>query len=322
MRWNKRSIVVYFAVWLLVLSMPFQVLAAKAEKLIPMGHSIGIHLNLKGVFVINDVLLDDEKWLKAGDVFHQIDGKPLKTMDDFDEIVKDLPGSQEVVLSVRRGNQTLDLESRKEDLQNFYPFIRDRTEGIGTLTYIDPQKGEYGALGHQIIDAALKSPPSFSTGSIYLATIEQIKKSVPGNPGYKISSILKEDDPLGDIQANEIYGIFGDWKSSSLTGAFPQPLEIMQEDEVRPGKATIYTTIEGEKVEQFSIAITSVKGSTFQFELTDVKLISKTGGILQGMSGSPIIQNGKFAGVITHMFVEDPLKGAALPMTKMLEKTP
>ncbi|MFC4411163.1 SpoIVB peptidase S55 domain-containing protein [Chungangia koreensis] len=321
MRWIKRSIVVYLAV-LFVLLLPFQAFAAKAEKLIPMGHSIGIHMNLKGVFVINDVLLDDEKWLKAGDVFKQIDSKPIKTMTDFDDVITNLPEDRKVILSVKRGNQTVDLESSKKDLQNFYPFVRDRTEGIGTLTYIDPEKGEYGALGHQIIDAALKSPPSFSTGSIYLATIEQIKKSVPGNPGYKISSILKEDHPLGDIQSNEIYGIFGDWQSSTLTGAFPEPLEIMREDEVKPGKATIYTTIEGETVEQFSIAITSVKGSSFQFELTDKELISKTGGILQGMSGSPIIQNGKFAGVITHMFVEDPLKGAALPMTKMLKKQP
>jgi len=321
MRWINCNRIISFIIVLFIVSSPIQTFAAEMGKLIPMGHSIGIHLHLKGVFITNDVLINDDQWLKAGDFVQTINEEKVNKQKDIQAIVKNIPSGQSVIFTVKRSDRTLNFNVTKEDLQNFYPFLRDQTEGIGTLTYIDPKNGEYGALGHQIIDATLKTPPAFVNGSIYLATIEQIKKSTPGHPGYKISTVLKEENPLGTIKTNQIYGIFGDWKSTNKSD-LPKPLEVMKENEVKIGEASIYTTIEGKKVEKFSIMITTVKSDTFQFELTDDQLISKTGGILQGMSGSPIIQNGRFAGVITHMFVEDPTKGAALPMTQMLKKQP
>ena len=111
------------------------------------------------------------------------------------------------------GGETVQILADGEAMKRLLPFLKDRTEGTGTLTYVDPDKGTYGALGHQIIDSALKSPPSFRTGAIYLSEIDQIKKSVPGIPGYKISTIVDDDDFLGTIRINGIYGIFGSWNS-------------------------------------------------------------------------------------------------------------
>ena len=201
-------------------------------------------------------------------------------------------------------------------MKRLLPFLKDRTEGTGTLTYVDPDKGTYGALGHQIIDSALKSPPSFKTGAIYLSEIDQIKKSVPGIPGYKISTIVDDDDFLGTIRINGLYGIFGSW-NSDYKEVLAEPLTIMHPAEVKEGAAEIYTTIKGTEVESFSIRITEVEQDQFHFVLTDPKLLEATGGILQGMSGSPVIQNGQFAGAVTHMFVDDPKKGAALFLEKM-----
>ena len=99
-------------------------------------------------------------------------------------------------------------------MKRLIPFLKDSTEGTGTLTYVDPKNGTYGALGHQIIDSSLKSPPSFKAGSIHLSEIEQIRKSVPGNPGYKISTIVKDEHILGTINKNGIYGIFGSWNDA------------------------------------------------------------------------------------------------------------
>jgi len=258
MQWINRNRIISFTLVLLIVSLPLQVIAAEASKLIPMGHSIGIHLHLKGVFITNDVLINDDEWLKSGDIVHSIDDKKVISQDDIQKIVKGIFPNQAITIYVKRNDQTISFNITKEDLQNFYPFMRDQTEGIGTLTYLDPEKGEYGALGHQIIDATMKTPPSFVKGSIYMATIEQIKKSSPGHPGYKISTVLKEENPLGNIKSNQIYGIFGDWKST-ISASLPEALEIMKENEVKTGEAYIFTTIEGEKVEKFSIAITSVK---------------------------------------------------------------
>ena len=237
-------------------------------------------------------------------------------LENFERTLSVIRDKQNVSMFILRNEETIQVQSDSEAMKRLIPFLKDRTEGTGTLTYVDPENGTYGALGHQIIDSSFNSPPSFTEGSIYLSKIGQIRKSMPGHPGYKISTIAKDEHVLGTINKNGVYGIFGTW-NDAYKKVLAEPLEIMQPSNVKVGEAKIFTTVKGTEVEAFSIQITSVEKDQFHFTLTDAKLLEMTGGILQGMSGSPVIQNGKFAGAVTHMFVDEPEKGAALFLSTM-----
>ncbi|WP_203246957.1 SpoIVB peptidase S55 domain-containing protein [Sporosarcina beigongshangi] len=317
MEWSRQfKLAVSFSVLLLV--MPFTTNATFAQdgSLIPMGHSIGIQMELSGVFITNDVMISKDHWLKSGDLLEKLDDVEIGTLTDFEKALSSRRSKKEIVLHVLRNGDKSQIRADGEAMKRLLPFLKDRTEGTGTLTYVDPDNGTYGALGHQIIDSALKSPPSFETGAIYLSEIGQIKKSVPGVPGYKISTIVEDEDFLGTIQTNGVYGIFGTWNSAHKK-VLAEPLEIMHPEQVKEGMAEIFTTIKGTEVQSFMIRITEVEQDQFHFVLTDPKLLATTGGILQGMSGSPVIQNGKFVGAVTHMFVDDPEKGAGLFLETM-----
>lgn len=291
---------------------------ASAKKLIPMGESIGIQLQLPFVYVAHDVLLPNGQWLKKGDVITKVNGLPVTSI----EKLKQQFTTNDLTISVKqKTQQQRDISLTNEQANNILPFIKDETDGIGTLTFIDPESKQYGALGHQIIDGVLKEPPSFTNGSIFLASIEQIKKSKPGNPGYKISVIENNNIRLGNVKSNDLYGIFGNWESE-LKQSMRKPIEIMHEEEIELGQAELYTAIEGSKVEAFAIDIVKIEDNFLQFIVTDKELLQKTGGILQGMSGSPVIQKGKFVGAVTHMFVEQPSRGAAITVNEMLKKEP
>jgi stage IV sporulation protein B len=317
MGWSRQlKLAVSFSVLMLV--MPFITDAASAQdgSLIPMGHSIGIKMELSGVFITNDVLISKDHWLKSGDLIGQVDDVTISTLTDFEVALSTLRGEKNITLYVIRNGEKSQIQADDEAMKRLLPFLKDRTEGTGTLTYVDPDNGTYGALGHQIIDSSLKSPPSFNTGAIYLSEIGQIKKSVPGIPGYKISTIVEDEDFLGTIKTNGVYGIFGAWNSAHKK-VLAEPLEIMHPKQVKEDVAEIFTTIKGTEVESFTIRITEVEQDQFHFILTDPQLLEATGGILQGMSGSPVIQNGKFVGAVTHMFVDDPEKGAGLFLETM-----
>jgi stage IV sporulation protein B len=317
MGWSRQlKLVVSFSLVLLLLPMNAGFAYGKDGSLIPMGQSIGIKMDLSGVFVTNDVMLDKDLWLKAGDLIGEVDSVPILNLENFEKTLSVVRDTQNVTILVLRNEERIQVQSDSEAMKRLIPFLKDKTEGTGTLTYVDPRKGTYGALGHQIIDSSLNLPPSFTAGSIYLSEIGQIRKSMPGNPGYKISTIVKDENVLGTINKNGIYGIFGSW-NDAYKEVLSEPLEIMQPANVKEGEAEIFTTVKGTEVESFSILITSVEKDQFLFTLTDLKLLETTGGILQGMSGSPVIQNGMFAGAVTHMFVDEPEKGAALFLSTM-----
>lgn len=286
-----------------------------ARQLIPMGQSIGIQLQLPFVYISNDVLLPDGQWLKKGDMITELNGEKFSKLDVLEK------QQQSLQLTIEHNNEERTLELSKEEVNNLIPFLRDETDGIGTLTFIDPESKEYGALGHQIIDSSLKKPPLFRYGSIYMASISQVKKSIPGQPGYKISVVDKSSAPLGTILNNDVYGIFGFWEQE-LQHSVQRPMQIIHEKELKLGPAELYTAIEGNDVRSFDIEINKIDGNKIQFKVTDPVLLEKTGGILQGMSGSPIVQKGKFVGAVTHMFVEEPSKGAGILIIEMLKKTP
>lgn len=279
-----------------------------------MGHSIGIQLQLPHVVVTHDVLLDDV-WLRKGDQVLYVNEQKLTTLEQLEEIDVD------VQLTLERKNKSFQVKLTKTEVKNVTPFLKDETDGIGTLTFLDPASKEFGALGHQIIDTTLKEPPAFEEGGIYMASIRQVRKSEPGQPGYKISVVDPQATKLGNVLQNDVYGIFGKWEQP-LTNSVRQSMEIIHAADVELGEAEIYTAIEGTDVKKYTIHIDSKKDDTFQFTVDDQRLIEKTGGILQGMSGSPVIQNGQFVGAVTHMYVEKPTKGAGLFIIEMLKKTP
>lgn len=317
MGWSKHlKLMLSFSVALLFLPLHLGVAHANEESLIPMGHSIGIKMDLSGVFITNDVLLGKDGWLQAGDLLGQVNEAEISNLENFEAALARVGDQEEIIVLLSRDGEALEVRSDKEELKRLLPFLKDSTEGTGTLTYVDPKKKTYGALGHQIIDSSFKSPPSFKEGTIHLSEIEQIRKSSPGNPGYKISAVVKDEDTLGTIRKNGIYGIFGSWNDTHKE-VLSEPLKIMHQEELKVGQAEIFTTVKGTEVEAFSIEITKIENGQFHFKLTDPKLLETTGGILQGMSGSPVIQNGKFAGAVTHMFVDEPEKGAALFLETM-----
>ncbi|WP_153732910.1 SpoIVB peptidase S55 domain-containing protein [Sporosarcina obsidiansis] len=313
MGWNK-SLKTFFVLLLMLYMLPV-ISYAEEESLIPMGHSIGIQMDLKGIYVTSDILVGQDQWLKKGDIIQELNGTETKQLVHFERSLQK-NDSATMKLGIVRNGEKKTLQADIQFIKRVTPFLKDRTEGTGTLTYVDPKTGTYGALGHQIIDSTLQTPPSFEKGAIYLSEINQIKKSSPGFPGYKISSIVDPENLLGNIRINGIYGIFGSWKNA-YSKVLAEPLEIMQPTELTVGPAEIFTTVQGSTVEKFTIQITKIEEDQFQILLTDQKLLKKTGGILQGMSGSPVIQNGKFVGAITHMFVDEPEKGAALFLKTM-----
>lgn len=291
---------------------PMQVLG---KSLIPMGHSIGVQLQMPNVIVAQDVLLDNNEWIKQGDRITKLNGANIRQITEL------FAEGESVILTVETGKQQREISVSNHQLMHIKPFLRSETDGVGTLTYIDPETMEYGALGHQIVDSTIKQAPKFSDGAIYEASISQVKKSSPGQPGYKISIVDKTQTPLGTVNSNDVYGIFGNWEQA-LHDSLHRPLEIIHANELKKGKAQILTAIDGEAVDLFDIIIDKQTDNTFTFHVVDERLIKKTGGIIQGMSGSPIIQNNQFVGAITHMFVEEPTKGAGILVMEMLKKSP
>lgn len=317
MRIAKRSFLSIFFLFVLFGSWTT---IASAKKVIPMGDSIGVELQLSDITVSNDVLLQDGNWLKRGDIIEKVNNTSVKKLESIHQIMK-TSSKETLTLSIGRADEEKKVKVQKEEMTSVMNFLRDETDGIGTLTFLDPDTKQYGALGHQIIDQILQKPPQFKQGSIFYAKIEHIKKSVPGEPGYKISSVETDKGEIGNIVTNSVYGIFGKWEKS-IKSSLPEAIEVMQPSDIKKGPAKLLTTISGKKVETFDINITKVNDKSFQIEITDPILKEKTGGILQGMSGSPIIQGGHFAGAVTHMYIESPEKGAALPITEMLKNQP
>ena len=195
-------------------------------------------------------------------------------------------------------------------------YIRDSAAGVGTLTFYDPVTKKYGALGHVISDVDTQKPIVVHDGHIVRSSVTSIEKGSNGDPGEKLANFSGNRDTLGTIEKNSSFGIFGTLKNTTLkNNIYDEKMPITLSTHVKEGPAKILTVVEGETVEQFDIEIVSsipqkepaTKGMIIK--VTDPKLIEATGGIVQGMSGSPIIQDGKLVGAVTHVFVNDPTSG-------------
>ncbi|HIT61816.1 MAG TPA: SpoIVB peptidase [Candidatus Fimousia stercorigallinarum] len=307
--------------------------ALERQTAAPSGKLTGIYIETDGLFVIDTAEVttkDGEKMpaknkLKSGDYITKIDGENINSKMEFLEKINESKGKT-IVLTVIRSDSTKKVRIKpvidEEDGQyKIGAYIRNNTQGIGTITYTQGQK--FAALGHGISDIDLGSLLSIRGGEIYQAEITNIKKGSAGSPGEIVGMIdYREENLKGSIVKNTKNGIFGVFFQEQQE---EDQIPVALKQEVKEGAAQIISYVSGER-EEYDIQITSVdkgnneklKGMTIK--VTDEKLKKLTNGIVQGMSGSPIIQDGKLVGAVTHVFVSDPTKGYGIFIENMLDE--
>jgi stage IV sporulation protein B len=300
-------------------------------QLIPGGHSIGVVLHSQGVIVVghSPILTGDgqgytpakDAGIAVGDVILSINGVPAQSDVKVAEIV-DSSGrdGHSVELLIKRGEATSNITvtpmlCSETKRYRIGLFVRDSAAGVGTLTFYDPKSNTYGALGHVITDGDTNQPIDCNRGKIVMATVSGIQQGRRGQPGEKIGVFIEEDRVLGNIRKNSQFGIYGELTSSPANQLYADTIPVASMSQVQLGPAEMLTVVDGQTIEKFSIEIQRInlqdapEGKGLVIKVTDPRLLEKTGGIVQGMSGSPIIQNGKIIGAITHVFVHDPAKG-------------
>ena len=306
-------------------------------QVLPGGNTIGIFMKTKGILVVGTGSVTDADGmerepslgiLKSGDYIVKADGKEISTKEEILEAVEKSQG-EGIRLTVIRNEIEKDCQVLPVRMQDgsykLGVWVRDDTQGLGTMTYVDGQK-QYGALGHGISDVDTGFLMQIRDGRLYRASVGAVKKGEKGNPGELSGTIYYRDDQiLGTISSNSETGIKG------TLYAMPQELsghsfvQTAYRQEVHTGSASIYCSIDG-SVREYEVEIEKINLShrdvnkSMVIRVTDPLLLEKTGGIVQGMSGSPILQDGKLIGAITHVFVADPSHGYAIFAENMLEE--
>lgn len=309
---------------LILLIFPLNVLAYSSKVFVG-GDTLGIELKTQGVMVIGFYKVKgryNSGSLKEGDYIIKVGDNQVSSINELTSAIESNVDNDSVEVTYKRNDKEYKTTLKLVQENNVYKtglYVKDGITGIGTLTYVDPESKVYGALGHEIIESNSSSLVEVKTGKIFKNSITSIDKSVTGTPGSKNAKFYKETD-YGRIEKNTIYGIYGKYKKSINN----ELLEVAKKKEAKVGEATIYTVISQEQVEKFTINIKSInensKIKNYSFEITDNSLLEKTGGIVQGMSGSPIIQNGKIIGAVTHVIVDNPVTGYGIFIETMLEE--
>lgn len=308
---------------MLLITLPATVFAY-SDYIIASGDNIGIKLKTNGVLVIGtyDVNGKDpalEAGLKVGDKIIKINNREISSIDDITTVIS---SNREISIKIgyirddKESTATLVLQNNKTGL-----YLKDTISGIGTLTFIDPTTKKFGALGHEIVDSTSGKIAESISGEIFESSITSITPSRDGNPGEKNAS-FNSSEVVGSIEENTNKGIFGIYDGVINKNNLYKVAEL---EDIKLGTAKIKTVISGKEVSEYNIKILKVtatndKTRNIVFEITDKDLLAKTGGIIQGMSGSPIIQNGYIIGAVTHVVVDDPSKGYGILITNMLEE--
>lgn len=310
------------------------------QKVLPGGHSIGVLLGTRGVIVVGHsaVISPDgsenyparEAGILIGDVIRSINGKEITSNEEIENLINKAGEKKDyAVLKVIRGSEILKVKIRplycsETGRYRIGLYIRDSAAGLGTLTFYDPESGIYGALGHLLtgVDTDYKVEPG--KGRIIQAPVQGIQQGKKGDPGEKIGMFFDGRGFSGNIEKNTQYGIFGVLDKPAPRGYYKELIPVASEEEVKTGPAYILTVVNGNKIEKFDIEIKKVYPQSFHktkglvLEITDPRLLNIAGGIVQGMSGSPIIQNGRLVGAITHVFINDPVRGYGVLAEQML----
>ncbi len=299
-----------------------------AQYIIPGGQTIGVELKTKGVLVVGlaDIVTNEKvttspakkSGIKIGDKVIAIDNEPVnKTSDIIYYANKNKV--KEYLFTIDRNNQEIKIkmtpvESYKTDDIKFGFWARDNIAGIGTMTYINPQTYDFGAIAHGITDTDTGKLIDVDAGIISKAQVTNIKVGKKGEPGEIIGYIMKEGGALGNVEKNTKYGIFGKVNDAKIDFFSKDLIEVGNRNEIHTGPASIYASIDGE-VKEYDIEITKLykqykpSSKSMVIKITDKQLLNYTNGIIQGMSGCPIIQDNKLVGSVTHVFTNDPNKG-------------
>lgn len=310
-------------------------------KVIPGGQSIGVRLHTLGVLVVghhrvtseNETFSPgDDAHVKVGDIILEINDQPIEKMKEVKPIVEAAgKNNTPLHLTIKRGNETIETKlqpifNEREKEYQIGLYIRDSAAGIGTMSFYHPESKKYGALGHVISDADTRKPIEIHKGTIVSSSVTAIEKGNKGTPGEKRAKFSTKRNQIGTITKNSPFGVFGELYAPVKNNKYDEPMSIALSHEVEKGPAKILTVIDGEKVEEFDVEIVSSAPQKFPatkgmvLQITDEKLLEATGGIVQGMSGSPIIQNGKIIGAVTHVFVNDPTSGYGVHIEWMLQE--
>ncbi len=326
----KKTAVRALALSVIAASMGTFALAAELpDKLVPVGEAVGISIKTEGVMVSELSEFDEvggkrspagEAGIKPGDVITMIDGKNISSAADMLSALESASG--EVTVQFKRNGKTrqVSVTPHIESGEGYLGvWVRDGVTGIGTVTYFDPDTGRFGALGHPIADSSTGITVPLREGLISPAEVTGVTKSREGTPG-QLGGVFDFDSRAGEVDKNCALGIFG-----SAAEEFPggEAAPVAGASEVRAGKAKMISEASGEKreydVEIVRIYSDSPDGRDMMIKVTDPDLLDLTGGIVQGMSGSPIIQNGKLVGAVTHVLINDPQKGYGVFIENMLK---
>lgn len=322
--------------WLGVLPLKtIKVHTVEKQEVLVSGSPVGIYMETKGVLVIDSGEITDregirrtpaERIIQSGDYICEIDGKVLTGKRQLMQLVRENQG-EPMELQVIRHQETIKLEMTPVETEDgsykLGIWVRDNIQGIGTLTYVEPN-GTFGALGHGISDADTGERLEISDGDLYRADILSIRKGTAGTPGELRGVInYREENRIGTICGNSQYGIRGQMEPGKYAESMKKiPTGLKQE--IQTGKAEIRCDI-GDGIREYQCEILEIDSNArdtnkcFVLRITDDDLLSRTGGIVQGMSGSPVLQNGKLIGAITHVFVNDPTKGYGIFIENMME---
>lgn len=322
----KNNVLLILTVSLLL---PTQILAY-SEYIIAGGENIGIELNSKGIIIVGTYEVDGKNPAKdanlhVGDIITSINNSKVATIEEMLTEIDKLGDVSSVNINYLRGSKTysatLNLIKDSNDVYKTGLYVKDSITGVGTLSFIDPNTKIYGALGHEIIEKSTGQKLEIKDGKIYNSTVTSITPSDDGNPGEK-NARYDSSIVYGDVKENTSSGIFG-----SYTDTLPDKklYKVAEPSQVKTGSAKILTVLSGEEVNEYDINIISVskedkETKNILFEITDPQLLEKTGGIVQGMSGSPIIQGQYIIGAVTHVVVDNPKRGYGIFIVNMLEE--
>lgn len=308
------------------------------KMLVPAGVPIGIYVKTDGILVVAQGDFEGmdhtrkepaKHLLQAGDYILKADEQEVASKADFTKKISE-SGGRDMVLTIRREEEIFDIKVHPEQNVNgeykLGIWIRDNAQGVGTMTYLD-EDASFGALGHGINDTDTALLMEVKGGSLYKTEIIAIKKGQGGTPG-ELTGVIDYNlsNKIGTIDSNSVEGIFGtvDLKGADIISREAMPIGLKQD--VEPGKAQILCCVDGEKIpKSYDVNIKAVHldhdniNRGIELEVTDAALLEQTGGIVQGMSGSPILQNGKIIGAVTHVLVNDPTRGYGIFIENMLE---
>jgi stage IV sporulation protein B len=309
------------------------------QEVVPLGITVGVRINTDGVMVLGtgnfagvnrQTHSPSEGILLAGDLIMEVNGEPVTNKETLARLVSETEGV--LSLLVRRGDteKTVTLtaeESVKDGKRRIGAWVRDSTKGIGTMTFYDPATQAFGALGHGIVDVDTKLLMSVQNGMVMPSTVTSVKRGTRGSPG-ELEGTVQTNIMMGSVSANTAEGIYGQLAEGAVANLRTDPLPAAGRAQIQTGAATILTNAVDNTLKEYDIRIENVNRfpsdptKSMIIRITDPELLEVTGGIIQGMSGSPILQNGRIVGAVTHVFVQDPAKGYGIFIEYMLNGLP